>query len=60
MLARRLTPLLPAISLAEALETTPVHRIGGLTGDCIALVTRYSCQTPHHSILVEYGARSML
>jgi predicted ATPase with chaperone activity len=36
MLPWRLTPLLPAMTGAEALETTHVHRIDGLT----ALVTR--------------------
>ena len=30
-LARRLTPILPAMSLAEALETTRIPRIDGLT-----------------------------
>jgi sigma54-dependent transcription regulator len=39
MLARRLTTILPAMSLAEALETTRIHRVAGLTGDRAALVT---------------------
>jgi predicted ATPase with chaperone activity len=34
MLARRLTTILPAMTLPEALETTRLHRIAGLTGDC--------------------------
>jgi magnesium chelatase family protein len=33
MLARRLTTILPAMTLAEALEITRLHRIAGLTGD---------------------------
>ena len=33
MLARRLTTILPAMTLAEAIETTRIYRITGLTGD---------------------------
>jgi magnesium chelatase family protein len=33
MLARRLTTILPAITLAEAIETTRIHRVAGLTGE---------------------------
>jgi hypothetical protein len=32
MLARRLAIMLPAMRLAEALETTRIHRVAGLTG----------------------------
>jgi predicted ATPase with chaperone activity len=38
-LARRLTSILPALILAEALETTRLHCVAGLTGDRTALVT---------------------
>jgi magnesium chelatase family protein len=31
MLARRLTTIVPAMILAEALETTRMHRVAGLT-----------------------------
>jgi magnesium chelatase family protein len=37
MLARRLTTILPAMTLAEAIETTQIHRVAGLTGDRTAL-----------------------
>jgi magnesium chelatase family protein len=40
MLARRLTTILPAMPLAEAMETTRMHRVAGLTGDRTAFVTR--------------------
>jgi magnesium chelatase family protein len=50
MLARRLTTILPAMTLAEALETTRIHRVAGLTGDRTALVTARLCRTPHHTI----------
>jgi predicted ATPase with chaperone activity len=33
MLARRLTTILPAMTLAEALETTRIHRVAGLSGE---------------------------
>jgi magnesium chelatase family protein len=42
MLAHRLTTILPAMTLAEAIETTRIHRVAGLTGDRTTLVT-----TPH-------------
>jgi magnesium chelatase family protein len=38
-LARRLTTILPAMTLAEAIETTRIHSIAGRTGDRMALVT---------------------
>jgi magnesium chelatase family protein len=39
MLARRLTTILPAMTLAEAIETTRIHRVAGLTGARTAVVT---------------------
>ena len=50
MLARRLTTILPAMTLAEAIETTRIHRVAGLTGDRTALVTTRPCRAPHHTI----------
>jgi Magnesium chelatase, subunit ChlI len=46
MLARRLTTILPAMTLAEAIETTRIHRGAGLT----AFVTTRPCRAPHHTI----------
>jgi magnesium chelatase family protein len=46
MLARRLTTILPAMTLAEAIETTRIHRVAGLTGDRTALVTTRPCRAP--------------
>jgi magnesium chelatase family protein len=37
-LACRLTTILPAMSLAEAIETTRIHRVAGLTGNRTALI----------------------
>jgi magnesium chelatase family protein len=50
MLARRLTTLLPAMTLAEAIETTRIHRVAGLTGDRTAWVTTRPCRAPHQTI----------
>ena len=50
MLARRLTTILPAMTLAEAIETTHIHRVAGLTGDRTALVTTRPFRAPHHTI----------
>jgi hypothetical protein len=49
-LARRLTTILPAITLAEAIEATRLHRVAGLTGDRTALVTTRPCRAPHQTI----------
>jgi magnesium chelatase family protein len=50
MLARRRTTILPAMSLAEALETTRIHRVAGRTGARTALVPMRPCRTPHYTI----------
>jgi magnesium chelatase family protein len=50
MLARRLTTIVPAMTLAEALETTRIHRLAGHTGDRTALVTTCPWRAPHHTI----------
>jgi magnesium chelatase family protein len=50
MLARRLTIILPAMTLAEAIETTRIHSVAGLTGDRTALVTTHPIRAPHHTI----------
>ena len=47
--------ILPAMTLADALMTTRIHRVAGRTGDHIALVTRRSFQAPPHSILIGYA-----
>jgi magnesium chelatase family protein len=50
MLARCLTTVLPAMIIPEAIETTRIHRVAGLTGDRTALVTTRPCRAPHHPI----------
>src|SRR5918996_6535272 len=50
MRARRLTTIRPAMTLAEAMETTRIHSVAGLTDDRTALVTTHPCRAPHHTI----------
>ncbi len=50
MLARRLTTILPDITLPDALETTRIHSVAGLTGDRTAFVTTRPFRAPHHTI----------
>jgi magnesium chelatase family protein len=42
--------MLPAMTLAEALETTRIHRVAGRTGARTAVVTTRPCRAPHHTI----------
>jgi magnesium chelatase family protein len=49
-LARRLATLLPAMRPAEALETTRIHRVAGLTGGRTAVVTTRPFRAPHYTI----------
>jgi magnesium chelatase family protein len=46
MLARRLTAIMPAMTLAEAIETTRIHRVAGLTGDRTAVVMTRPFRAP--------------
>jgi magnesium chelatase family protein len=50
MLARRLTTILPAMTVADALDTTRIHRVAGLTGARTALVTTRPCRAPPQTI----------
>jgi magnesium chelatase family protein len=38
------------MTLAEAIETTRIHRVAGLTGDSTALVTTRPCRALRHTI----------
>jgi hypothetical protein len=50
MAARRRTTILPAMTLAEAVETTRIHSVAGLTGDRTALVTTRPFRAPHYTV----------
>ena len=45
-----LTTVLPAMTLAEALDITRIPRVAGRTGDRTACVTTRPCRAPHHTI----------
>jgi magnesium chelatase family protein len=50
MLARRLVTILPRLTLEEAVETTRIHSVAGLTGEKQALVCTRPFRSPHHTI----------
>ena len=50
MLARRLPSILPDLTEREALETTQIHSVLGLTGRDRPLLTRRPFRSPHHTI----------
>ena len=50
MLARRLPTILPATSLAEALETTKIHSVAGLLPPGESLIAVRPFRAPHHTI----------
>jgi magnesium chelatase family protein len=50
MLARRLPTILPSLTYDEAIETTRVHSIAGLTNKDVYLITEKPFRAPHHTI----------
>ncbi|MBI4543219.1 MAG: YifB family Mg chelatase-like AAA ATPase, partial [Gemmatimonadetes bacterium] len=50
MLARRLPTILPALALAEALETTKIHSVAGLLPPGQSLIAARPFRSPHHTI----------
>jgi magnesium chelatase family protein len=50
MLARRLPTVLPAMSLAEALETTKIHSVAGVLPAGESLIAVRPFRAPHHTI----------
>ncbi|HUV31888.1 MAG TPA: YifB family Mg chelatase-like AAA ATPase [Acidobacteriota bacterium] len=50
MLARRMSTILPDISLDEALETTKIHSVAGRLPSGSALVATRPYRSPHHTI----------
>ncbi|MBX2929051.1 MAG: YifB family Mg chelatase-like AAA ATPase [Saprospiraceae bacterium] len=50
MLARRLSTILPPLSLHEALETTKIHSVSGVLPSDAALITTRPFRAPHHTI----------
>lgn len=50
MLARRLPSILPALTRKEALETTELYSVQGLTSKNRPMLTRRPFRAPHHTI----------
>ena len=50
MLARRLPTILPSMSFHEALETSAIYSVAGLTSEKEPLITRRPFCAPHHTI----------
>jgi magnesium chelatase family protein len=51
MLAKRLSTIIPPLTLEEALETTKIHSVAGKIDDHTALMTKRPFRSPHHTIL---------
>jgi magnesium chelatase family protein len=49
MLARRISSILPPLTLAEALESTKIHSVSGKLGPDAALLARRPFRAPHHT-----------
>jgi magnesium chelatase family protein len=50
MLAKRLSSILPPLSLFEALETTKIHSVAGKLGAQSSLLATRPFRSPHHTI----------
>ena len=50
MMAKRIPTILPPLTLQEALETTKIHSVAGLTGRDTGLITQRPFRSPHHTI----------
>ncbi|HAW51079.1 MAG TPA: magnesium chelatase [Flavobacteriales bacterium] len=50
MLAKRISGILPSLSLEEALETTKIHSVAGLVGNHGRLMSNRPFRSPHHTV----------
>lgn len=50
MLAKRLSSILPPLTLHEALETTKIHSVAGKLGKASSLISTRPFRSPHHTI----------
>ncbi len=50
MLAKRISGILPPLSLTEALETTKIHSVAGTLERGSSLITQRPFRSPHHTI----------
>lgn len=50
MLAKRLSGILPPLTISEALETTKIHSVAGKTTGGASLISQRPYRSPHHTI----------
>ena len=50
MMAKRLSSILPPLSLSESLETTQIHSVAGKLGKNMSLISIRPFRSPHHTI----------
>ncbi len=50
MLAKRISTILPPLTLHEALETTKIHSVAGKIDGATSLMTQRPFRSPHHTI----------
>lgn len=50
MMAKRLSSILPPLSLAESLETTQIHSVAGKVGKETSLICQRPFRSPHHTV----------
>jgi magnesium chelatase family protein len=50
MLAKRMSTIIPPLSLHEALETTKIHSVAGILDKDTSLITCRPFRSPHHTI----------
>jgi magnesium chelatase family protein len=50
MLAQRLSPILPPMTLEEALESTKIHSIAGMLPPGVPLLIERQFRAPHHTV----------
>lgn len=50
MLAKRMSTILPPLSLQEALETTKIHSVSGKLGTQSSLIYQRPFRAPHHTV----------